>query len=89
MSFNGQKRDLQIPRCFFLKIDRLLVLDILKTEEKKAAFAIVLFPIQNILDEGHYLSRKQVESALTETENWDLLVDGTSRDVRKMISAHC
>jgi hypothetical protein len=36
---------------------RLLVLDILKTE-KKATFAIVLFPIQNILDEGHYLSRK-------------------------------
>jgi ribosomal protein S6 len=30
----------------------LLVLDILKTE--KAAFLIVLFPIQNIPDEGHY-----------------------------------
>ena len=51
----------------------MLVLDILKT--KQNAFTIVLFPIQNILDEGHYLSRKQVGSALTETENWDLLVD--------------
>ena len=48
---------------------------------------IVLFPIQNIPDEGHYLSRKQVGSALTETENWDLLVDCTSRDGRKMLDA--
>ena len=50
-------------------------------------FAIVLFPIQNIPDEGHYLSRKQVGSALTETENWDLLVDCTSRDGRQMLDA--
>ena len=49
--------------------------------------AIVLFPIQNIPDEGHYLSRKQVGSALTETENWDLLVDCTSRDGRQMLDA--
>jgi hypothetical protein len=34
----------------------MLVLDILKTE--KSAFAIVLFPIQNIPDEGDYLFRK-------------------------------
>jgi hypothetical protein len=57
------------------------------TNRKKAAFAIVLFPIQNIPDEEHYLSRKQVGSALTETENWDLLVDCTSRDGRKMLDA--
>ena len=50
-------------------------------------FAIVLFPIQNIPDEGHYLSRKQVGSALTETENWDFLVDCTSQDGRKMLDA--
>jgi len=48
---------------------------------------MVLFHIQNIPDEGHYLSRKQVGSALTETENWDLLVECTSRDVRKMLDA--
>jgi len=53
------------------------------TNWKKAVFAIVLFPIQNIPDKGHYLSRKQVGSALTETENSDLLVDCTSRDGRK------
>jgi hypothetical protein len=48
---------------------------------------MVLFPTQNIPDEGHYLFRKQVGSALTETENWDLLVDCTSRDGRKMLDA--
>ena len=48
---------------------------------------IILFPIQNIPDEGHHLSRKQVGSALTETENWDLLVKCTSRDGRKMLDA--
>jgi hypothetical protein len=64
----------------------LLDLDVLQTE-KKAAFAIVLFPIQDIPDEGHYLFRKVVGSALTETENWDLLVDSTSRDGRKMLDA--
>jgi hypothetical protein len=35
---------------------------------KKATFMIVLFPIQNIPDEAHYLSRKQMGSALTKTE---------------------
>jgi hypothetical protein len=48
---------------------------------------IVLFPIQNIPDEGHYSFRKNVGSALTETENWDLLVDCTSRDSRQMLDA--
>ena len=48
---------------------------------------IVLFPIQNIPDGRHYLSRKEVESALMETENWDLLVDSTSRDGQKMLDA--
>ena len=48
---------------------------------------IVLFPIQNIPDEVHYSFRKNVGSALTETENWDLLVDCTSRDGRQMLDA--
>ena len=48
---------------------------------------IVLFPIQNIPDGGHYLSRKEVGSALMETENWDLHVDSTSRDGQKMLDA--
>ena len=47
---------------------------------------IGLFPIQNIPDEGHYSFRKKWD-LLTETENWDLLVDCTSRDGRKMLDA--
>jgi hypothetical protein len=43
--------------------------------------------IQNIIDERHYLSRKQVGSALTEAENWDLFADCTSRDGRKILDA--
>ena len=43
--------------------------------------------IQNIIDEGHYLSRKQVGSALTEAENWDMFADCTSRDGRKILDA--
>jgi hypothetical protein len=31
--------------------------------------------------------QKKVGSALTETENWDLLVDCTSRDGRQMLDA--
>ena len=45
------------------------------------------FPIQNIPDEGHYSFRKQVGSPLMETENWNLLVDCTSRDGRQMSDA--
>ena len=48
---------------------------------------IVLFPIQNIPEEGHYSFRKKVGSALTETENLDWLVDCTSRDGRQMLDA--
>ena len=67
----------------------MLVLDILKRyiKTEKNAFLIVLLPIQNIPDEGHYLSKKQMGSALTETEHWDLLVDCKSRDGRKMLDA--
>jgi hypothetical protein len=43
--------------------------------------------IQNIIDERHYLSRKQVGSALTDAENWDLLADCTIRDGRKILDA--
>jgi hypothetical protein len=59
----------------YLEIAPLTIETYLSYDIKDVFLAIVLFPIQNILDEGHYLSRKQVGSALTETENWDLLVD--------------
>ena len=85
ISFNGQRCYLQIRNCFLN--DRSIACSWYIKNRKKAVFAIVLFPIQNIPDEGHYLSRKQVGSALTETKNWDLLVDCTSRDGRKMLDA--
>ena len=56
-------------------------------QKKKAAFAIVLFFIQDIPGEGHYLFRKVVGSALTETENWDSVVDCTIQDCQKMLDA--
>jgi hypothetical protein len=36
---------------------------------------------------GTLFIQKKVGSALTETENWDLLVDCTSRDGRQMLDA--
>jgi hypothetical protein len=34
-----------------------------------------------------YLCKTEILSALTEAENWDLLVDCTSRDGRQMLDA--
>jgi hypothetical protein len=85
ISCNGQRCDLQIHHCVLN--DRSIACNWYIKNRKKAAFAIALFPIQTIPDEGHYLSRKQVGSALTETKHWDLLVDCTSRDGRKMLDA--
>ena len=78
----------QIHHCFLN--DRAFACSwYIKNRGEKAAFAIVIFPIQNILDEGHYIVfiQIQVGSALTETENWDLLVDCTSWNGRKMLDA--
>ena len=85
ISFNAQGCNLQIHRCFLNY--RSIACSSYITNRKKNAFPIVLFPIQDIPDEGHYLFRKGVGSALTETENWDLLVDCTSRDGGKMLDA--
>ena len=43
--------------------------------------------VQNILDEGHFLARKQVAAEITECDNWDLFADGTSRDGKKILDA--
>ena len=85
ISFNGQRYDLQIHHCFLN--DRSFACCWYIKNRKKAAFAIVLYPIQNILDDGHYLSRKQVGSALTEAENWDLFAYYTSWDGQKILDA--
>ena len=47
------KNTISIYTIVFQTIERLRVLDVLQTE-KKTAFAIVLFFIQDIPGEGHY-----------------------------------
>ena len=41
--------------------------------------------VQNIIDEGHFLAKKQVSEAIAESRNWDLFADVTSRDGRKIV----
>ena len=66
-------------------IDRLLVLDILKTEKSRVRDHFISY--SKYSRRGTLFIQKKVRSALTETENWDLLVDRTSRDGRKMLDA--
>ena len=84
ISFNGQRCDLQIHHCFLN--DRPIACSWYIKNRKKTAFVIVLFPIQNIQDEGHYSFRKK----------WDLLWRKpkigiwwltTSQDGRQMLDA--
>ena len=70
----------------FKTIDRLLVLDILQAEKKPRSrslnFLFKIFQTRDII-----YSEKEWDLLLTETENWELLVDCTSRDGRKMLEA--
>ena len=66
-------------------IDRLLVLDILKTEKSHVRDRFISY--SKYSRRGTLFIQKKVRSALMETENWDLLVDCTSRDGRKMLDA--
>ena len=43
--------------------------------------------VQNIIDEGHFLAKKQVSEAIAESRNWDLFADVTSRDGKKIVDA--
>jgi hypothetical protein len=65
--------------------DRLLVLDILKTEKSRVRDRFISY--SKYSRRGTLFIQKKVGSALTETENWDLLVDCTSRDGRQMLDA--
>jgi len=55
ISFNGQRCDLKYTIVFLN--DKSFACSWYFKNRKKAAFEIVLFSIQTILDEGHYLSR--------------------------------
>jgi hypothetical protein len=61
----------------------LLVLNILKTEKIRVRDSFISY--SKYSRRGALLIQKKVGSVLTEAENWDLLVDCTSRDGRQML----
>jgi hypothetical protein len=63
----------------------LLVLGILKTEQIRVHDRFISY--SKYSRRGTLFIQKKVGSAPTETENWDLLVDCTSRDGRQMLDA--
>jgi hypothetical protein len=63
----------------------LLVLNILKTEKSRVHDRFISY--SKYSRRGTLFIQKKVGSALTETENWDLLVDCTNRDGRQMLDA--
>jgi hypothetical protein len=63
----------------------LLVLDILKTEKSHVRDRFISY--SKYSRRGTLFIQNKVGSALTETKNWDLLVDCTSRDGRQMLDA--
>jgi hypothetical protein len=63
----------------------LLVLDILKTEKSRVLDRFISY--SKYSRRGTLFIQKKVGSALTETENWDLLVNFTSREGRQMLDA--
>ena len=72
----------------FLTIDRLLVLDILKSGKSRGRDRFISYSkYSKYSRRGTLFIQIQVGSALTETENWDRLGDCTSRDGRQMLDA--
>jgi hypothetical protein len=63
----------------------LLVLGILITEKSRVRDRFISY--SKYSRRGTLFIQKKVGSALTETENWDLLVDCTSRDGRQILDA--
>ena len=64
-------------RCAISKYTILLVLDILKTEKSRVRDRFISY--SKYSREGTLFIQKKMGSALTKTENWDLLVDYMSR----------
>jgi hypothetical protein len=73
ISFNGQRCDLQIHDCFL--------------NDRQSRVRDRFISYSKYSRRGTLFIQKKVGSALTETENWDLLVDCTSRDGRQMLDA--
>ena len=63
----------------------MLVLDRLKTEKSRVRDRFISY--SKYSRRGTLFIQKKVGSALTETKNWDLLVDCSNRDGRQMLDA--
>ena len=84
ISFNGQRYDLQIHHCFLN--DRPIACSLyIKNRKKRVRDRFISYSKYSRW--GTLFIQKKVGSALTETENWDLLVDCASRDGRQMLDA--
>jgi hypothetical protein len=84
ISFNGQRCDLQIHHCFLN--DRPIACSwYIKNRKSRVRDRFISY--SKYSRRGTLFIQKKVGSALTETENWDLLVDCTSRDGRQMLDA--
>jgi hypothetical protein len=84
ISFNGQRCDLQIHHCFLN--DRPIACSwYIKNRKSRVRDRFISY--SKYSRRGTLFIQKKVGSALTETENWDLLVDFTSRDGRQMLDA--
>jgi hypothetical protein len=84
ISFNGQRSDLQIHHCF-LNDKPIACSWYIKNRKSRVRDRFISY--SKYSRRGTLFIQKKVGSALTETENWDLLVNFTSRDGRQMLDA--
>ena len=75
ISFNGQRCDLQIHDCFL--------------NDRQSRVRDRFISYSKYSRRGTLFIQKKVGSALTETENWDLLVDGTTNKSRWSANVRC
>jgi hypothetical protein len=85
MTDKFQWTKMRSPNTPLFFLNRLLVLDILITEKSRIRDRFISY--LKYSRRGTLFIQKKLGSALTETENWDLLVDCTSRDGRQMLDA--
>ena len=84
ISFNGQICNLQIHHCF-LNDKPIACSWYIKNRKSRVRDRFISY--SKYSRRGTLFIQKKVGSALTETENWDLHVNFTSRDGRQMLDA--
>ena len=85
INFNAQEYDLHIHHCF--SNDRTIACSWCITNRKKNRVRDRFIFYSRYSRRGTLLIQKSSGICSDETENWDLLVDCTSRDGRKMLDA--